>query len=152
MVSCIFYDTLPREAHFIREEVFVREQGFQNEFDETDNTALHLVVYYNNEPAATARIFPSERDNFYTAGRIAVLQQYREKKLGRYIMAQLEDKARELGAAGIELSAQCRVRGFYEKCGYAAEGDIYLDEFCQHIHMVKNLAVECIKNSKSIHR
>ncbi|MGN0585895.1 MAG: GNAT family N-acetyltransferase [Oscillospiraceae bacterium] len=139
MINCKFYDTLPDEARYIREEVFVREQGFQNEFDDTDNTALHTVVYYDNEPAAAARIFPSERDNFYTVGRIAVLPQYRNKQLGRYIMVQMEEKARGLGAEGIELSAQCRARGFYEKCGYTAEGGIYLDEFCEHIHMVKKL-------------
>ena len=54
-------------------------------------------------------------------------------------MLRIEDKARELGADKIVLSAQCRVRGFYEKCGYTAYGDIYLDEYCEHIRMEKNL-------------
>ena len=46
-------------------------------------------------------------------------------------MLKKSDLTEKTGAAGIELSAQCRVRGFYEKCGYAAEGEIYLDEFCE---------------------
>lgn len=30
----------------IREEVFMKEQEFHDEFDETDQTASHIVLYY----------------------------------------------------------------------------------------------------------
>ena len=33
---------LTRDAEDIRREVFVEEQGFSNEFDETDRTAEHI--------------------------------------------------------------------------------------------------------------
>ena len=39
------YHTLPGDAVTIREEVFMKEQGFHDEFDETDRTAAHLVLY-----------------------------------------------------------------------------------------------------------
>ena len=39
------FDTLPEDAIFIRKEVFVKEQGFKNEFDEKDNEAHFLVGY-----------------------------------------------------------------------------------------------------------
>lgn len=39
----------------------------------------------------------------------------------------------------LALSAQVRVRPFYEKLGYTASGDEYLDEYCPHIHMEKEL-------------
>ena len=32
-----------------------------------------------------------------------------------------------------------RADGFYEKCGYTAEGETYLDQHCPHIHMFKLL-------------
>ena len=38
------YSELPDEARAIRQAVFVEEQGFQEEFDDIDNTeAAHLV-------------------------------------------------------------------------------------------------------------
>ena len=39
------YDTLPDDAARIREEVFMKEQGFHDEFDSTDKTAAHIVLY-----------------------------------------------------------------------------------------------------------
>ena len=43
------------------------------------------------------------------------------------------------GAKKASLSAQVQAQGFYESCGYTAEGDTYLDEHCPHIHMTKTL-------------
>lgn len=36
-------------------------------------------------------------------------------------------------------NSQCRAQGFYEKIGYVASGETYLDEDCEHIHMEKKL-------------
>ena len=33
------------DARVIRQSVFVEEQGFEYEFDDIDETALHLVLY-----------------------------------------------------------------------------------------------------------
>ena len=35
------YHSLPQEAVLVRTKVFVEEQGFQNEFDDIDDSALH---------------------------------------------------------------------------------------------------------------
>lgn len=40
-MEAIRYDYLSDDAKFIRQEVFMKEQGFQNEFDETDDGAMH---------------------------------------------------------------------------------------------------------------
>jgi predicted GNAT family N-acyltransferase len=133
-----FYSTLPSEAKLIRTEVFVEEQGFKNEFDESDNLCLHLVLFENGIPAAAGRIFPPE-NGVCTIGRIAVRKDFRGNKLGAEAVRLLEEKARELGAERTALSAQCRVTGFYEKLGYKTSGEVYNDEFCPHIHMEKNL-------------
>lgn len=50
------YDYLPEDAIKIRNEVFVKEQGFNNEFDDIDNIAKHLLVYENEQPVSTCRI------------------------------------------------------------------------------------------------
>lgn len=36
------FDTLPEDAIFIRKEVFVKEQGFKNEFDERITRRIFL--------------------------------------------------------------------------------------------------------------
>ena len=38
------YSFLPDEARTIREQVFLQEQGFTQEFDAEDSRALHLVA------------------------------------------------------------------------------------------------------------
>ena len=40
-----YYDNLPEEAKTIRRAVFMEEQGFQEEFDEIDGQAGHLVMF-----------------------------------------------------------------------------------------------------------
>lgn len=138
MIEYIFYDTLPDEARLIRTEVFVEEQGFREEFDGKDKESIHIVLFENNVPIATGRLYP-ENGNTYAAGRIAVRKNYRGKNFGAKVMKLLEEKARELGADVLAVSAQYRARGFYEKSGYTASGKIYLDENCEHIHMEKHL-------------
>lgn len=123
----------------IRQAVFIEEQGFQNEFDQTDETALHLVLYADGTPAAVARLFTQQDRTVYTVGRIAVLPQYRGLRLGNHILEEAEQCAKRLGAKRLVLSAQCRVQPFYEKNGYIASGCVYFDEFCPHIHMEKML-------------
>lgn len=133
-----FYNALPDEAKAIRTEVFIEEQGFKNEFDDDDFRCIHAVIFADGTAAAAGRIFPPE-NGVCVIGRIAVRKAFRGKNLGRKAVLLLEEKARELGAEKIALSAQCRVRGFYEKLGYSASGEVYSDEFCPHIHMEKRL-------------
>ena len=54
-MSICVYDSLPDEAVEIRENVFVKEQGFEKEFDEIDEKAIHLVMFgeHSHKPAAT---------------------------------------------------------------------------------------------------
>lgn len=50
MTTYTFYDHIPAQAKYIREEVFVKEQGFHNEFDEIDSRAIHLVILWKAKP------------------------------------------------------------------------------------------------------
>ena len=115
--------------------MFVDEQGFKNEFDDTDNKAYHGILTDNGEPVSTGRLFTENGD--YHIGRIAVMKPYRGKGLGREIVSLLESKISELGGGTAVLSAQTRVKGFYESMGYTAYGDEYFDEYCPHISMKK---------------
>ena len=39
------YDEIPEEAKTIREAVFIKEQGFKDEFDEIDDVAKHVLLF-----------------------------------------------------------------------------------------------------------
>ena len=41
---------LTKDEMFIREEVFMQEQGFKNEFDDIDDSATHIVLYDDGSP------------------------------------------------------------------------------------------------------
>lgn len=132
-------DYLSEEARRIRQEVFVKEQGFQNEFDEIDSVAKHLVLFDDEKPIACCRYFKGNEKGDYVVGRIAVNKEYRGMQLGRRLLEETEKQVIEFGGKQLSLSAQVRVRSFYEKLGFVAHGDTYMDEFCEHVHMVKDL-------------
>jgi len=126
------------DAKKIREEVFIKEQGFINEFDDIDDVAYHIVLYKNGVAVATGRLF-SEDNYTCKIGRVAVLKAYRKQHFGELIIKNLEEKAKELGAKQIHLSAQVQAKGFYKKLNYKCIGGVYLDEECLHILMAKSL-------------
>jgi len=132
------YNELNNDIIKTRTSVFVDEQGFKDEFDEIDKTCFHIVLYDNEKPVATCRYF-KEGESFHI-GRVAIIKEYRGKHLGSKIMQIAEKEITLLNAKQIEVSAQVRVKDFYKKLGYKEVGEIYLDEFCEHIRMVKIVA------------
>ena len=134
-----FFNGINKDAKLIREEVFIQEQGFKNEFDEYDDYVDTLVLYNDqNEPIATARVYEIDSVNkIYKLGRIAVRKQFRGLGLGRVLIDNLEKKAKELGAKEFYVSAQVRAVPFYNKCGYKEYGKQYMDEHVPHIDMKK---------------
>lgn len=127
-----------RDAAALRKQVFMEEQGFEHEFDGIDEKAIHAVLYLDGEPVATGRAYVNEQRD-YTIGRVAVKKQYRGRGMGEQIMRALEEEIKNRGGKLVQLSAQLRAKGFYEKQGYQALGEEYLDEFCPHVKMVKQL-------------
>lgn len=133
------YSSLPEEAAFIRTEVFMKEQGFKDEFDDIDEISTHLVLFIDSEPAGVCRYYFSEEKNQYLVGRIAVLKKFRGQKLGSHILLAAEEEIKNKGGKVSSLSAQVRASEFYEKMGYKKEGEIFYDEYCPHIWMHKTL-------------
>ncbi len=138
-MEVIKYDHLPQAAKRIRTQVFIDEQKFKVEFDETDAVCTHLVMFEGNSAAAVCRYFYSEEKGCYMIGRVAVDRAHRGKGFGAAMMLEAERFIGEDGGKCIAVSAQCRVRGFYERLGYKAASDEYLDEYCPHILMKKKL-------------
>ena len=133
------FDFVPPEARKLREEVFLEEQGFAEEFDERDNTSSHLVMYDGEKAVAVCRFFYSEEKGCHMVGRVAVAKDHRGRKLGKALMLEAERLIREDGSDVIAVSSQCRVEGFYASLGYKKVSDVYLDEHCPHVLMKKTL-------------
>ena len=126
------YDDLPQEAIDIRTEIFMKEQGFQDEFDDRDHQCTHLVVFDNDKAIATCRYF--YENGQYILGRIAVIKEYRGKKIGTYIVHKV---CQYIGKGEMILHAQLQAQLFYKKLGFQAYGDIEYEEHCPHTWMKK---------------
>ena len=131
------YTNLPQEAKDIRIEVFMKEQGFENEFDAIDDISFHIVVFDEEKPIGTCRFF-KEKDH-YTIGRVAVLKEYRNQHIGNLLLESAEKEIINLNGNFIVVHAQVRVCPFYEKQGYIQFGQIDDDEGVPHMWMKKRI-------------
>lgn len=134
------YSALPEEACYIREQVFVEEQGFADEFDKQDLSATHFVLFVDHEPAAVCRVFWEEAMERYILGRVAVIAQFRRMGLGAAIIQAAEQYVQEQGGDALHLHAQCRITDFYEAVGYTQYGPVEDDQGCPHVWMMKKLS------------
>ena len=132
-------DHITDEIKQIRIDVFMKEQGFEDEFDEIDDIAKFVLLYIDGKPAGTCHYFPSNEEGDAHIGRMAVRKLYRGQHLGTKIMMAAENGIRRNGFKTCSLSAQVQAKPFYESLGYKAEGEEYLDEGCPHVMMRKVL-------------
>lgn len=131
------FTTLPQDAKNIRIEVFMKEQGFENEFDEIDNLCHHIVAFDEGKPIETCRFF--KENNHYTIGRVAVLKEYRNQHIGNLLLKSAEKEIKRINGDVIVVHAQVRVSSFYEKQGYIQFGQIDDDEGVPHVWMKKKI-------------
>lgn len=133
------YDRLPEAAAALRQEVFINEQGFESEFDDTDRTAVHILGFENGEAAAVCRFFSNGHCGDYIIGRVAVKKQFRGQGFGKKLMEYAEDRIRQLGGKSVTVHAQVQAAEFYGKTGYKKQGGVFDEEGCPHIIMTKPL-------------
>lgn len=134
------YEGLPKEAKLIRQTVFVEEQGFCEEFDQTDDAAVHFIVYMkDSQPVATCRVFWDTEAGGYVLGRFAVLKEFRDRNIGAAMMKEAEKYVRKAGGKSLTLHAQCQVSGFYRKLGFSEYGEVEDEQGCPHVWMKKEI-------------
>ena len=133
------YNRLPDEAKEIRLEVFVKEQGFEEEFDDTDETAAHIVLFENSFPVGVCRVFTDPESGRVMIGRVAVRKAFRSRGLGADIIKAAEEYAAENGVNEIWIHSQEQAAGFYSTLGYEDTGIHDVEEGCPHILMKKAL-------------
>lgn len=120
----------------LRRVVFIEEQGVsvEDEVDGLDPEAIHLLAWEGEHPVGTARILV--KGDTGKIGRVCVLPEARGTGLGAaLILSALEELRKLPGLREAHLGAQSHATGFYEKLGFAVEGEEFMDAGIPHRHM-----------------
>jgi Predicted acyltransferase len=118
----------------IREAVFIREQGIppELEWDEFDVNCIHALASDSvANPVGTARLLLDG-----SIGRMAVLREYRGKRVGTALMHWLLREAESRQMQHVSLNAQVQAIEFYKKFGFQVTGKAFLDAEISHVRMV----------------
>ena len=114
----------------LRHTVFVEEQGVpvELELDGEDTSAWHAAAFSDDgRLIGTGRMLGSGK-----IGRMAVSQSMRRQGIGRALLDALVAEAKRLKLEELSLGAQLPAVAFYERAGFEAYGDIFLDAGIDH--------------------
>lgn len=121
----------------VRETVFIGEQRVpvEEEWDDGDETAVHaLAIDEHGAPMGTGRLLPNGR-----IGRMAVLGHFRGRGVGAAILERLMMEAKHRGHSHLVLDSQVHAIEFYERFGFSAQGEEFMDAGIPHRTMVCEL-------------
>lgn len=117
----------------LREAVFMREQGVsaELEWDGLDEGCRHaLALSAKGDAIGCGRITPDAH-----IGRMAVLPEWRGRKVGTALLEALLDEARSRSYAEVELDAQVQALPFYRRFGFEEQGEVFMDADMPHRKM-----------------
>ncbi len=128
----------------VRKRVFVEEQGvsLKDEIDVFDDVnhkkSIHFIVWEKDKVVATCRVI--NQTDYAKIGRVAVLPDYRGKKIGFKMVNYaidtcLADNLFNVRNKYFYLEAQLEAIPFYEKIGFKAYGDVFEDCAIAHRKM-----------------
>jgi predicted GNAT family N-acyltransferase len=129
------FSTLCNAAFNLRREVFVVEQNVpqEEELDAEDMTATHVVAILAGEVVGTLRLL--HKAEHIKIGRVAVRRDFRGQGIAR---AMIEDVMAHWGQTNqnrFYLTSQTDKIGMYEKYGFVAYGEEFLDAGIPHYAM-----------------
>lgn len=137
MILIQSWDVVANIASPVRKTVFVLEQGVPHELelDELDLTAAHALAYLNTQCVGTARLIKIS-NTCCQIGRMAVLAGYRKQGIGGQLLRALIEYGKEQGMTEYLLHAQLFAIPFYEKFGFASQGETYDEAGIEHRNMM----------------
>ena len=117
----------------VREAVFMREQNVpaELEWDGLDEPSRHVLALDGQGNAiGCGRITPDAH-----IGRMAVLAEWRGRKVGSAMLEALLEYARAQQHAQVQLNAQVQALPFYRRFGFMEEGGQFMDAGMPHRKM-----------------
>lgn len=125
----------------IRTQVFMQEQGVSaaDEWDGLDETATHFLAMASGQAVACARLILMQEDgqSLFHISRVAVLKPWRGQGIGQQLIREIIAYCRAQDAGKtIDLFAQCERLGFYQRLGFVAQGEVFMDAGIPHIRMI----------------
>lgn len=136
-----------REAHWnsdrdalctVRQAVFVQEQGVpaELEWDGLDAGCSHLLAEdAQGRPIGCARLLPDGH-----IGRMAVVQPWRRRGVGRRLLQAALEQARSAGFTVVRLNAQVHALDFYRRQGFETCSEVFDEAGIAHRAMRQVLA------------
>ena len=127
-----------RDAAFaLRLAVFCDEQGVPRELelDAHEDVATHVVAVADGEVVGTLRWRPICGGARVKIERVAVAREARGRGLGRDLMLWALGRLDALSIRDTVLHAQVHATAFYQRLGYAAEGEPFDEDGIEHIKM-----------------
>nr|WP_242524954.1 GNAT family N-acetyltransferase [Lysobacter changpingensis] len=119
--------------HAVRDVVFVQEQGVPVEIerDALDPLSRHVLARdAQGRPIGTGRLTPDRR-----IGRMAVLPEWRNRRVGEALLKALLEQARELRWNEVTLHAQVPAMAFYARQGFLPFGERFVEAGLDHQSM-----------------
>jgi len=126
-------ESLMKQAHAIRHEVFVIGQNCPEEIEwEFEKESTHFLVFKKNKAVATARHRKTEKG--YKLERFAVLNSERGKGYGHQVLKAILKDLKEFNGMTY-MHAQTDVIPFYEKIGFVKTGNEFEEAGIMHYKM-----------------
>lgn len=124
-----------KETGFIRTEIFTGDlkMPLSVEKDQYDHFAHHLIIYDGEKKIATGRLIL--KDDVFLIGRIAVLKESRGMQIGDLVVRMLLDRAFSIGAKEVSVHSLIELQPFYEKVGFKAVSEPFIEATLEHINM-----------------
>lgn len=126
----------------LRTDVFFLEQDIDEEeldWRDLEPETVHYAVFDGRDAVACLRVLvdavPEHADARLVVGRVVVRADRRGQGLARLL---LERVIEDSGAQAMLLHAQQHVAGLYERHGFVAFGDEYLEAGIPHVSMYRS--------------
>ena len=144
-IDCVPWDTHREALREIRDRVFIDEQQVPSEIeiDDCDESATHFLLTREGIVLGCGRLL---EDGKIT--RLALLPEYRGGGLGAALLDYMVQHGKSRGLERVYLHAQDHAASFYERAGFAVEGEGFEEAGIAHHAM--SLILQTTDASQSI--
>ena len=126
----------------LRSAIFVVEQNCVfPDMDDKDYSSYHLCGWDNDKLVAYTRLLPPglAYENC-SIGRVVTAASVRRQGVGRILMKKSIEACQQLfSSQDIEIGAQLYLEQFYGSFQFIRDGEVYLEDGIDHIHMRRPL-------------